>query len=388
MSSKLSVLLTEPNQKNSLGIARSLGSKNINIFFISKNKYDQSNFSKYCKGVLNIKKKEYDKNLIRDFIVKNKIDLVIPVGTESTIFFSKNITFFENYTNFFVPNPHQLEKTLSKISTLKISEKLGIPFPKTIFPKTVHEAIEEAKKMDFPCVIKWAHEIGETRVEYPKDIEDFEIKYKKMVSYLDNSKDYDLPLIQEKVEGQGVGNFAFFVEGKKIAFYQHIRIREAPPTGGVSVCAESIYMKELEELSDKILNHLKWNGVAMVEFKKRIDGSLVLMEVNPKFWGSLDLGLTLGINFPFKMLKTLNENLYIEDFAKKNYSIGLRYHWPLEGDIKYMFSDIKRLKNVIYDLLNPNVKSNLHLFSDPMPTLITILLNLRLVFLKSMGIKK
>ena len=32
MSSKLSVLLTEPNQKNSLGIARSLGSKNINIF--------------------------------------------------------------------------------------------------------------------------------------------------------------------------------------------------------------------------------------------------------------------------------------------------------------------------------------------------------------------
>ena len=89
MGSKLSVLLTEPNQKNSLGIARSLGSKNINIFFISKNKYDQSNFSKYCKGVLEIKQKEYDKNLIRDFIVKNKIDLVIPVGTESTIFFSK-----------------------------------------------------------------------------------------------------------------------------------------------------------------------------------------------------------------------------------------------------------------------------------------------------------
>ena len=136
------------------------------------------------------------------------------MGTESTIFFSKNFNFFENYTKFFVPYPHQLEKTLSKISTLKISEKLGIPFPKTIFPKTIQEAIEEAKKMDFPCVIKWAHEIGETRVEYPKDIEDFKIKYKKMVSYLGNSKDYDLPLIQEKVEGQGVGNFAFFIEGK------------------------------------------------------------------------------------------------------------------------------------------------------------------------------
>ena len=72
--------------------------------------------------------------------------------------------------------------------------------------------------MDFPCVIKWAHEIGETRVEYPKDIEDFEIKYKKMASYLGNSKDYDLPLIQEKVEGQGVGNFDFLLKEKKSLF--------------------------------------------------------------------------------------------------------------------------------------------------------------------------
>ena len=71
------------------------------------------------------------------------------MGTESTIFFSKNLNFFENYTKFFVPYPHQLEKTLSKISTLKISKKLGIPFPKTIFPKTIHEAIEEAKKWIF-----------------------------------------------------------------------------------------------------------------------------------------------------------------------------------------------------------------------------------------------
>ena len=53
----------------------------------------------------------------------------------------------------------------------------------------------------------------------------------------------------------------------------------------------------------KILDELKWEGVAMVEFKKdNSTGMYNLMEINAKFWGSLDLALVCGADFPGLMI--------------------------------------------------------------------------------------
>ena len=48
----------------------------------------------------------------------------------------------------------------------------------------------------------------------------------------------------------------------------HRRIREYPSSGGPSTCAESYFDEKMLEYGKKILDHLKWDGVAMIEFKK------------------------------------------------------------------------------------------------------------------------
>src|SRR6185503_992863 len=104
------------------------------------------------------------------------------------------------------------------------------------------------------------------------------------------------PLIQEKVEGPGYGVGVFAERGRVIASFAHRRLREYPVTGGPSSACVSVVDDRLTGYAAAVIRELGWSGVAMVEFKK--DDDYRLMEVNPRFWGSLPLATRAGVNFP------------------------------------------------------------------------------------------
>src|SRR5678815_1154177 len=82
--------------------------------------------------------------------------------------------------------------------------------------------------------------------------------------------------------------------------FAHRRIREKPPSGGVSVLSESVAADpETVRKSLALLSALDWNGTAMVEYKQdRVTGQRYLMEINGRFWGSLQLAIDAGVDFP------------------------------------------------------------------------------------------
>jgi predicted ATP-grasp superfamily ATP-dependent carboligase len=51
------------------------------------------------------------------------------------------------------------------------------------------------------------------------------------------------------------------------------------------------------------MEELDWSGVAMVEFKAPPDGPPVLMEVNPRLWGTLPLYVRAGADVPLAALE-------------------------------------------------------------------------------------
>lgn len=107
-------------------------------------------------------------------------------------------------------------------------------------------------------------------------------------------------LLQERLSGPGTGVFLLRWEDRIVASFAHRRLREQPPTGGHAVMAESIIPPpELLERSIALLAAFGWNGVAMVEYKLDRDGGCpYLMEVNGRFWGSLQLAIDAGVDFP------------------------------------------------------------------------------------------
>jgi predicted ATP-grasp superfamily ATP-dependent carboligase len=139
----------------------------------------------------------------------------------------------------------------------------------------------------------------------------------------------------------------------------HRRIREYPPTGGASCCAQSFYDPKLMDYGVRLLDRLNWHGVAMVEFRYDTrDHDYKILEVNPKFWGSLDLALASGVDFPYYVCQMANgESIeYSEDYDR-----SLRFHWPFSGELQLCCVNPRSSWAVLTDCLDPRVRSNLWL---------------------------
>ena len=108
------------------------------------------------------------------------------------------------------------------------------------------------------------------------------------------------PVVQAYVPGDDEhGFFALYDEGRAVAKFQHRRVRSYTYAGGASVYREAIDRPRLEAAGTTVLDALDWNGPAMVEFRRdERDGAYRLIEVNPRFWGSLPLAVEAGVDFP------------------------------------------------------------------------------------------
>jgi len=133
-------------------------------------------------------------------------------------------------------------------------------------------------------------------------------------------------LLQQRIVGPGTGIFLLIWDGEIRARFAHRRLCEKPPTGGVSVYCESIAADEaLVERSHRLLARFGWGGVAMVEYKRDVEtGQPNLMEVNGRFWGSLQLAIDAGVDFP-----RLLAGCALGEPAERqtSYRVGVRSRW-------------------------------------------------------------
>ncbi len=92
-------------------------------------------------------------------------------------------------------------------------------------------------------------------------------------------------IMQEYVDGPSVGVSMLLDEQSNLVdFIVHERLLEYPVSGGPSAACRSIANEPLAQASYRLLHALNWKGIAMVEFKGE-----ALIEINPRFWGSMPL---------------------------------------------------------------------------------------------------
>ncbi|MEM7612871.1 MAG: ATP-grasp domain-containing protein, partial [Pseudomonadota bacterium] len=145
-------------------------------------------------------------------------------------------------------------------------------------------------------------------------------------------------LLQAFIEGTGQGVFAIYDHGRPVAWFAHERIREKPPTGGVSVLSRSAPLsRPLKSAAEALLDKLKWHGPAMVEFRVAADGTPYLMEINARFWGSLQLAISSGVNFP-----VLAAQIALGERPPEvtSYKLGVYNRWLL-GDLDNLYLTLK-----------------------------------------------
>ncbi len=147
-------------------------------------------------------------------------------------------------------------------------------------------------------------------------------------------------LLQRRVRGWGEGLFLLRWEGKIVAAFAHRRLREKPPAGGVSVYRKSIPLDpKLLAAGTALLADLDWTGVAMIEGKReRETGHFVFMELNGRLWGSLQLAVDAGVDFPALLVACA---LGREVSPVRRYTVDVRSRW-FWGDVDQLYLRLSR----------------------------------------------
>jgi len=190
-------------------------------------------------------------------------------------------------------------------------------------------------------------------------------KYTKMV------RKFGPCLIQEYIPNGGeYGVYTLFNnQSEPLALTVQKRIRSLHSYGGISTFKETVQNDQIVDIAFHLLKTLRWFGVAMVEFRiDPRDGQPKLIEVNPRFWGSLQLSILAGVDFPYLVLQLMTEK-YIEPML--TFKKGVQCRW-LMGDIALFLRSPHNLKQM-RTFLKIHCHDDIASFSDPWPMVMSVL---------------
>lgn len=226
------------------------------------------------------------------------------------------------------------EAAIDKFGLVERARRLDMDVPRTLLVADPHQIRSAAETIGFPLIAKPRR----SRVLTPNGWVAPEVRVVRSSNDLAELCDSWRPadgelLLQEFVPGHGEGMFALCHRGEIRARFSHRRIREKPPLGGVSVLREAIEPSaDLLDSSQRLLADLAFTGLAMVEYRRSPEGRLVLMEINPRPWGSIQLAIDAGVDYPLLALEAASGHPWTGSLPRVR--VGVRTRWLL-GDVDH-----------------------------------------------------
>ncbi len=324
---------------------------------------------------------------LQTFIRHGRHDMVVPADDQALVAIAEHYDEFKDLAYIACPPPEITALVLDKNSTLEIAQRCGIRVPHTRVISNSAQLVELVDSLPFPWVLKPGAK--EARIEEAKTYT--LASAGELMARFPTAREFTPPLLlQEYCPGEGVGVEMLMHNGECRAVFQHRRLQEFPYTGGFSVTAVAeLPDPVLVENSLALLRTLGWEGPAMVEFKVNpSDGSAVLMEVNGRYWGTISLPISAGIDFPLYHWQLRHGEVpAVPDTS----SLGTKWRWT-PGHIFRLHGLLlaaRRSKSARKELLlsflqlpafGPSIHDALFMFSDPLPAILDLSEALRYLF--------
>jgi len=212
------------------------------------------------------------------------------------------------------PRAEALQTVLDKRATLEHAAALGFDTPDSWQPVAGEDFAARAAALAYPVVVKWADPASVTPALSRHGLEFIKAEFSHdrdgLLSVLDRYAALGCwPLVQRYCPGVGLGQMIYMEDGAATMTFQHRRLHEWPPEGGVSTyCAAEPADRHREQMARSIslLRAIGWRGPAMVEYRFDPDtGRYWLMEINGRFWGSLPLAWHCGAHFAWEAYRRI-----------------------------------------------------------------------------------
>lgn len=335
----LRILVLDAHELAGLGAARSLGRAGHQVIaaFPDDAPYPATALSRYSselrRGPHPWRRQLAYQGWLAGLLRRERFDAVLPISEASMVAAAALRASPEAPRGgplWLMTDEAGLRVALSKHHATRAARELGVPVPRTAFLAAATSATEELWDWDqparapgggappsleqlsallsqaglrYPLLLKSDNHLAASGV-YHKGQTVQVTRPSEALAALAALHEHGAAVIaQELIPGHGAGAFLLRQGDQTLLRFAHRRLHEIPYSGGVSSYRVSVHAPALLAHAERLLGGLRYQGVAMVEFRVGADGVPYFLEINGRLWGSLALALHAGVDFPLELLQ-------------------------------------------------------------------------------------
>ena len=293
----LSVLILDGESDLSLYVARCLGQiPGLKVHALSTIPLSPLRFSRYLSSFHFIKPNSSQERLdsIDRAISSTQADIILPVA-DAMRFVSAHYNDIATLSPV-APTPELalFDQVVDKWSLTQFLIDHQLPVPATILYDGGKDFKHQLNELASPFILKL------TKGSAGQDIYAF-YDPTELMDFLQDGKEHkERYLIQSFVDGHDIRCGVLCRDGRILAFTIHesvlVRAGKFGPPAGIRFIDSNQTLDVVREL----ISSLNWSGIASVDLRYDIqDDQVKVLEINPRYWGSLLGALSAGVNFPY-----------------------------------------------------------------------------------------
>jgi predicted ATP-grasp superfamily ATP-dependent carboligase len=305
MSGKGTAVVVEVAWVNGLAAIRSLGRRGLRVLAVDHRPYALGFRSRYAEPHLAPDPLDDEEGFVAGLrsLAEESDDLlpVFPTHDEHVNAIARHADVLAERYRFPFPSWEVLERIQSKRHQLETAESVGVPVPRTLYPRSAEEARAAGDEVGFPLVVKPSANVGFRRshkrqlfrCETPAELE----------------RAYDLaaphePMVQELIPGgpEEMYTLGSYLDrdGRPLGLFSGRKLSQTRGYMGSARAGEALWVDEVVEQGLALLRALDFHGISQVEvMRDPRDGRYKLLEVNPRLWQWHSLAAACGVDLPY-----------------------------------------------------------------------------------------
>jgi predicted ATP-grasp superfamily ATP-dependent carboligase len=363
------ILITDAQSRQALAAARSLGKAGLRVLVADSERITIAGCSRFTAQSFvlphPVREEAAFMSRVEEIVRKNNVAMILPMTDRSLIALARHR---ENFPSVRLPFPDldTVMKARDKSRTMDVARSMDVPVPAT---RTIRTTEDLANVPPLPVMIKPTEGSGSRGIRIVRTAGQWHAEGRTALARG--------PFLAQDIlprEGAEIGCYLLCDEQSRVvAHLLQKRIRSFPARGGPSTLRETVHDERILRLSRELLEKIRWKGPAMVEWKiDTRDGTPKLLEINPRFWGSLEGTIAAGVDFPLLTYRTFTGNA---PASSPSYGDGVRSRWFFPGDLLWLLSSptFRHLKEFFSACL---AHDDVWAWTDPLPFFGTFLIAL------------
>jgi len=297
MDEPLTILLIDGESDYAAGVVRSLGSvRGVRQILLSAVPKAALRHSRYVTLFEAIQRADDGDWLraIQESVRRHSPDVILAAGEVGIRFLCQHRKELECLAAVLpVPAPEVFETACDKGRLAELLARTpGLNTPYTVVEPVLPGARPLLERLTFPILMKPRYGAGGVGIRVFQNRAEYESFVQRVPKVLEGC------ILQSLIPGHDIDCSVLCHSGRIVAHTIQTELvrtegRFTAPTG-IRFLRDSRVLEQAERL----MATLGWNGVAHIDLRHdESDGKIKIIEINPRFWGSLLGSLAVGVNF-------------------------------------------------------------------------------------------